>query len=116
MEQIREALATLPDAVFADLLESSSAYRLVLDVPGVEEDGLTLEATETTLSIEARRTKSVPEGFEYLTDARSMVLDATIPLPPDAEPEEASASLEQGILTVDVPKTASSGRSIPIEG
>lgn len=116
MDPLREALSTLPDAVFADLLESEDAYRLILDVPGVDEDGLSVEATDTALKLEARRRKSVPEQFDYHTDVRSMVLDATIPMPPDAKPGEASATLERGVLTLDVPRGAGAGRSIPIEG
>ncbi|AOW79612.1 heat shock protein Hsp20 [Halodesulfurarchaeum formicicum] len=116
MDMIREALATLPDAVFADLLESPTSYRLILDVPGVDRSGLDLEATEHHLELRATRTKQVPEGFEYHTDARSMTLSATIPMPTDADPEAASATLENGVLTIDVPRHEESGRSIPIEG
>jgi len=116
METLREALATLPDPVHADLLESDGAYRLVLDLPGVSREGLTVTATESTLSVEGRREKAVPEGFEYHTDARSMVLEATIPMPPDADPTAATASLEAGVLTIDVPSETRDGRSIEIEG
>jgi len=116
MESLRDALATLPDPVFADLLESESAYRLILDLPGVTAEGLTVEATENKLTIEGRREKSVPEGFEYHEDARSMVLEATVPMPPDAEPTKASASLEKGVLTIDVPREQAEGYTIPIEG
>lgn len=116
MDAIREALTTLPDAVFADFLESESAYRLILDVPGVDAEGLSVEATDTALKLEARRQKSVPEEFEYHTDARSMVLEATIPLPPDADPDEATATLDRGVLTLDIPRGAGAGRTIPIEG
>ncbi|MFB6110213.1 MAG: Hsp20/alpha crystallin family protein [Halodesulfurarchaeum sp.] len=116
MDGIREALATLPDAVFADLLESPSAYRLILDLPGVEASGLTLEATAHTLHVQATRDKRVPEGFEYHTDARSMVLETTIPMPADANPEESTASLERGVLQIEVPRERDRGRSVPIEG
>jgi HSP20 family protein len=115
-DPLREALSSLPDAVFADLLESEAAYRLILDVPGVDEEGLSVDATETALKIEAQRQKSVPEGFEYHTDARSMILEATIPMPPDANPADASATLDRGVLTLDVPRGTGAGRSIPIEG
>jgi HSP20 family molecular chaperone IbpA len=115
MNGIREALATLPDAVFADLLESPETYRLILDVPGVDAEGLSLEATAHNLQVRATREKRVPEGFEYHTDARSMVLEATIPMPADANPEAATASLERGVLQIDVPREQETGRSIPIE-
>ncbi|MFW5935320.1 MAG: Hsp20/alpha crystallin family protein, partial [Halolamina sp.] len=38
MDTVRDALRELPDAVFADLLESESAYRLVIDLPGATAD------------------------------------------------------------------------------
>ena len=116
MEALRDALSTLPDPVFADLLESSAAYRLILDVPGVTEAGLTVDATERTLSIQGHRERSVPEGFAYHEDARSTVLEATIPMPPDANPTAATASLEKGVLTIDVPRDEREGHTIPIEG
>ena len=34
MSALRDALRDLPDAVFADLLESDDAYLLVIDLPG----------------------------------------------------------------------------------
>lgn len=116
MQPIREALRTLPDAVFADFLESPSAYLLVLDLPGVTAEGLTLEGYEHRLEIEASRQKPVPEGFDYRTEERSLFLDATIPVPMDANPTEATASLEDGVLEVTIPRQERSGRDIPIEG
>ena len=116
MHALRDALRSLPDPVYADLLESESAYRLIFDVPGVTAAGLTVEATERTLSIEGVRERPVPEGFEYDTDARSSVLEATIPMPPDTDPTAASASLENGVLSIDVPRSESEGHAIPIEG
>lgn len=116
MKALRDALRSLPDPVYADLLESDSAYRLILDVPGVAKDGLSVDATERSLSIEGTRERAVPEGFEYHADDRSSVLEASIPMPPDADPTAASATLENGVLTVDVPRAGSEGRTIPIEG
>lgn len=115
MQPIREALRNLPDAVFADLLESPESYLLVLDLPGVTEDGVSLSAYEHRLEIEASREKHVPDGFEYRSEERSLFLDATIPVPMDADPTEASASLDDGVLEVTIPRVEHTGRSIPIE-
>lgn len=116
MQPIREALRNLPDAVFADLLESSDAYLLVLDLPGVKKEGVTVNAYERRLEIEASREKTVPRGFEYLDEERSLFLDTTVPLPMDAVAEDATATLEDGVLEITIPRAEHAGRDIPIEG
>jgi HSP20 family molecular chaperone IbpA len=116
MSGLREALRELPDAVFADLLESDDAYMLVLDLPGVTAESVDLSASRGRLVIEARRAKDLPAAFRYVREDRPLFLDAEVPLPPDATGEEASARMERGVLEVTLPKREStSGRPIPVE-
>ena len=63
MSALRDALRELPDAVFADLLESDDAYLLVLDLPGVTGDTVELRIEKGRLVIEARREKDLPAEF-----------------------------------------------------
>jgi HSP20 family molecular chaperone IbpA len=115
MSALRDALRDLPETVFADLLESDDAYLLVVDVPGVvpETTDVTVEAGR--LRIEARREKAQPPEFRYLREDRSLFLDAEVPLPPDATDEGASASVEEGVLEVRLPKrTARSATRIDV--
>lgn len=116
MQPIREALRNLPEAVFADLLESPESYLLVIDLPGVVAEDVEVDAYEHRLEISARREKVVPEGFEYRSEDRSLFLDAIVPLPVDAEPADASASIDSGVLEVTIPRAERAGRTIPIEG
>lgn len=104
MSALREALRDLPDAVFADLLESDEAYKLVIDLPGVTAETLDVRVEDGRLVIEARRTKSAPAEFRYLREDRSLFLDAELPLPPDASGEDADASMSSGVLELTVPK------------
>ena len=115
MQPIREALRNLPEAVFADLLESADAYLLVVEPPGVRRPDVAIYAYEHRLEIRARREKSVPEGFEYRTEERSLFLDAVVPVPMDAEPAEADATIEDGVLEIHLPRAERSGREIPVE-
>lgn len=116
MTRLRDALGALPDVVFADLLESSDAYRFVVDLPGVTSDTLDVQVVDGRLTIEARREKEVPSGYRYAREERPVFLDVDIPLPPDATEEGASASIESGVLEVHLPKTASPSYEVPIEG
>lgn len=104
MSALRDALRDLPDAVFADLLESDDAYLLVIDLPGVTAETLDLRVENRRLTIEARREKALPTEFEYLREDRSLFLDADIPLPPDTTGEGAEASIDHGVLELRLPK------------
>ncbi|SNZ06013.1 Hsp20/alpha crystallin family protein [Natronoarchaeum philippinense] len=104
MSALRDALRDLPDAVFADLLESDEAYKLVIDLPGVTAETLDVRAEDGRLTIEARRQKSAPTEFRYLREDRSLFLDAELPLPPDASAENAEGTISGGVLELTVPK------------
>lgn len=116
MDALREALRELPEAVFADLLESEDAYRFVIDLPGASADTTELRAEGSRLKIEARREKSLPDTFRYVREDRPLFLDADLPLPPDADGDGATATMNRGVLTVTVPRhTAVGGEAIPID-
>ncbi|KAB1187638.1 MULTISPECIES: Hsp20/alpha crystallin family protein [Haloferax] len=115
MSTLRDALSELPDAVFADLLESETSYLLVLDLPGVTAETADLKVETGRLVVEARRDKQLSPEFDYVREERPLFLDAELPLPPDAVADEAKASMERGVLEVRLPKReATSKRTIPI--
>ncbi|SFG54703.1 Hsp20/alpha crystallin family protein [Halopelagius inordinatus] len=115
MSALRDALQELPDAVFADLLESDDAYLLVLDLPGVTAETADIGLENGRLAIEARREKRLPAEFQYVREDRALFLDAELPLPPDATGAGAEASVERGVLTIRLPKRdAAPERTIPI--
>ena len=104
MSALRDALRDLPDAVFADFLESEEAYLLVVDLPGVSAETLDIVVSDGRVRLEARREKDVPPEFRYEREERSMFLDAELPLPPDATAEGAEASVDRGVLELRLPK------------
>lgn len=115
MSTLRDALSSLPGPVFADLLESDDTYLLVIDLPGASADTTDVRIETGRVHIEARREKDVPEGFQYDREERSLFLDATLPLPPDATDGEAEAVMDKGVLELYIPKRGGIGRTIPIE-
>jgi HSP20 family protein len=104
MSALRDALRELPEAVFADLLESDDAYLIVLDLPGVSGETADISIENNKLVIEARREKSLPPEFRYVREDRSLFLDAEIPLPPDATGADADATIDRGVLEIRLPK------------
>ncbi len=116
MSRLREALGSLPDSVFVDVLESEDAYAFVVDVPGATADTVDVRVEGRTLAVDARREKDVPVEFDYRSEERSLFLELELPLPPDATDEGASASVEDGVLDVRLPKRGTDSHSVPIEG
>lgn len=116
MTGFSDAFASLPEAVFADVLESEDSYRLVFDVPGVSRDSLTVTASGRHLAVEGSREKDVPDEFWFREERRDIFLDVEVPIPPDANAEGATARLENGVLEVTIPKAAGTGVRVPIEG
>ncbi len=116
MSTLRNALRGLPRAAAADLLERDDAYLLVIDLPGATAETTDIRVDDGRLHIEAQREKAVPEGYRYAREERSLFLDLELPLPPDAVTEEATASLEAGVLELELPRAADDdGTQIPIE-
>lgn len=104
MSALREALRDLPEAVFADLLESDEAYLLVVDLPGATAETVEVTAGGGRVSVEARREKDVAPEFRYVSEDRSLFLDAELPIPPDATDANAEATVERGVLELRLPK------------
>ena len=115
MTNLRDALRDLPEAVFADVLESDDAYLLVVDLPGASSETTDVTFEGGRLRIEARREKDTPGEFQYVEENRPLFLDAELPLPPDATDEGAEASMHRGVLEVRLSKrTAAPERTIPV--
>jgi HSP20 family molecular chaperone IbpA len=116
MSALRDALRELPEAVFADLLESDDAYLLVMDLPGATAETVDVRVEKGRLLVEARREKDLPTDFEYVREDRPLFLDAELPLPPDATGAGATGSMERGVLELRLPKyEAAPEQSIDIE-
>ena len=116
MSALRDALRDLPDAVFADLLESEEAYLLVVDLPGTTAETVDVSVERGRLRIEARREKALPPEFRYVRENRSLFLDAELPLPPDVTGADASGEIDRGVLELTLPKReATPERTIPVE-
>lgn len=109
MSTLRDALDALPGAANADLLESDDTYLVVLDLPGASAGTTDVRVDDGVLRIEAQRSKTTPEGFRYVSERRQLFVDVELPLPPDADGESATASIDAGVLELRIPKTRPGG-------
>lgn len=88
------------------------------DVPGLNKDDLTVEILEDELCISGeRKSESRQEEGGYYRNERSYgSFCRTIPLPPGAKVDTASASFDKGVLEIEieVPQESSRGRKIEV--
>lgn len=97
-----------------DLEEDSQHYYLHVDVPGVPAQGLTVQEVDGALVIDAKL-ESTEGRTSHVRERYVGRLHREIRLPRDANLDELSAGLHNGVLTITVPRrTEASGRTIPI--
>jgi HSP20 family protein len=80
-----------------------------MELPGVKKEDVKLDLTQRSLSVSAERKLSTDTGERTQSYTRSLTL------PADVATENISAKLEDGILTLTLPKAAEArSRSISI--
>lgn len=99
----------------ADIEESDDAYVVDIELPGVRRDDVAIEISENRLSVTGERRERQRRGLVRRSTRTTgrFRLQVTLPLPVDAD--AVTASLDHGVLTVTVPKSASARRRrIPV--
>ena len=96
-----------------DIRDDGEAYTLTAYVPGLKAEDLTIQVVEDTLTIEG--TFGNQEGEYLLSELPAGKFRRSLQLPALLDSEKAEASIENGILTLRVPRTeAARPRSIPV--
>jgi len=95
-----------------DLSETDEAFRIRLDVPGMTKDDITINLQNNTLTVSGERTSErTDEGEEYVRVERAFGnFHRTFTLPNAVDPETVEAAYDDGVLTINVPKTEESTR------
>lgn len=112
------------EAMAVDVADAGEEFIVTVDVPGFDRDEITVEVSDHTLHIEADHEESAEETDEseegtYLRRERAhRSLRRAVRLPDEVAPEDVSARLRNGVLTVHVAKAepTTAPRRIDIEG
>jgi HSP20 family protein len=104
--------ADLPDvfAPAADVEETDDAYTVEIELPGVRKGDVSVEASARRLVVRAERREAERKGILRRRGRARGRLHYEVTLPGEVDVEHIDAHLEDGVLTVRVPKT---GRERP---
>lgn len=90
-----------------DLIETDDAYRIHLDMPGMNKDELKISYQDNDLVVSGERTSDrTEENEEFVRVERSFGhFRRSFTLPRTVDEENIHASYDSGVLTITVPKT-----------
>lgn len=89
-----------------DITETSEAYGLTVELPGVAKAGLELTADDTQVRIVGRRTWTPPAGWSALhRETADASFELVLAHDHAIEVDRIAAELRDGILRVSLPKT-----------
>jgi|SRR5690348_15405211 len=88
-----------------NIYETQDGYVLEAEMPGVNKEGLeiTLEGTEVTIT--GRRQVEVPAGEALFHESQNLNYRRVFELDPAIDTAKVSARMEQGVLTLTLPKS-----------
>jgi len=99
--------AGLAEAVWAplvDIEETDDAWLVEADLPGAKKGDIKIEATDSELAISGEIKERERTGVLRRRTRRSGQFEYRVTLPGDADPDRIEASLNDGVLTVKIPK------------
>lgn len=108
-DELGEGFGSLAEGAFAprmDVDEVKSGLRITVEAPGLAADQIKVTAEDDVLTISGEKTASQEktEGAARLSERSYGRFSRSIYLPRSVDPARISASLKDGVLTVDIPK------------
>ena len=90
----------------ADVEETDDAYLVEIELPGVKRDDVSLEVAGRRLTVSGERKERERVGILRLRTRTVGRFHYEVVLPGDVDEDNVSASMDEGVLTVRLPKPA----------
>jgi HSP20 family protein len=91
----------------ANILETNDGYVLEAEMPGVNKEGLEITIENGELVILGHRSAEVVKGREVYRESRGIDYRRVFELDPSINSTKISAKIDQGLLTLHLPKAES---------
>jgi HSP20 family molecular chaperone IbpA len=90
----------------SDFVETSDAFRIVTDVPGMENVNANIEKHILTIQADRTTDKRSAKDRVYALERKHGKMQRKFLIPKTADVDKAEAKLDNGVLTVTIPKKA----------
>ncbi len=89
-----------------DISETQKAYKIRVEVPGIERGDVSIAIEEDALVIrgEKKRESETSEEHYHSVERSYGAFERVLALPADADPEQIDARFRHGVLTVTIPR------------
>ncbi len=88
----------------ASVIEAANGHTLQVEMPGVNKQGLEVLVENNELTIVGRRSPPTVEGTLIHNETRPENFRRTFELEPSIDAEKISATIDQGLVTLSLPK------------
>ncbi|SLN32747.1 Spore protein SP21 [Roseovarius litorisediminis] len=91
----------------SDASADDNAYRITVELPGVDEKDIDVQVHEGVVSVTGEKSEEREEKGDtwFFSERQFGSFSRSFRLPADADGEKVDASLKDGVLTISVPKT-----------
>jgi len=89
-----------------DMVDKGNRFELQLEIPGIDKDKLNVKATGNSVEVSAEKSEEAEEkrkGYIYSERSQSSFY-RMIPVPEEIVPSKVNAKVNNGILTLELPK------------
>ena len=102
----------------AEVRDTGSELVITVDLPGVSKKNIDLSISGENVFIKATRPAAAPEGYTaHRRERSSYTFEHSFKLPAPVEATKAEAVLQDGVLTLTLPKSPNAQpRQIPVNG
>ena len=88
----------------ASVIEAGDGYTLEIEMPGVSRNGLEISIENNELTVVGRRSLPALEGTLIHHESRPENFRRTFELDPSIDADKISAKIDQGLVTLTLPK------------
>jgi len=110
-----EESEALTPILAADVLEVKDAFNIHIDLPGIKKEDLNVDITDDFISIKGERKQVHEESSDYIMQVERHwgKVARTIPVPRGTNVAQATASFQNGVLEVHLPKAVDAIADVP---
>ena len=103
------AMDVSPDA---DVVETETAYKIAVELPGLDDDDVEVSLYDDLLTISGEKKTEREETKKdyYVSERRYGSFKRSFRLPAEVEAGKITAEMEKGVLSITLPKSASAKR------